>query len=172
MDAGDSPALKHPARSAVAVIGSPPLGHRLGIIDHNSPLLMHAIEMMHRPNASSQGMGVGNRCCDVGFRQQHRLRHSPTPRQMTGHRCGEGTPGAMSRVRLLPAGLENLLLRASPAGKAQELNGLFQVAAGDNHAGRTHLMKPGRSHAHLVEIGDCKSSQGSRLVQVGCNDRG
>ncbi len=72
---------------------------------------MHAVEVMDRPDASSQRVRIGDRGGYVGLGQQNRLRQAPAARQVAGHRGGERAAGAMGRIRLLPVGFENFLLR-------------------------------------------------------------
>ena len=60
--------------------------HRLWVIDHDPPLLMHAIQMMNRPDAAPEWMRIGNGGGYVGFRQQNGLGQSAASRQMAGHR--------------------------------------------------------------------------------------
>jgi hypothetical protein len=48
--------------------------HRLRIVDHDSPELMHPIKVMHRADALPQWMGIGDGSCDVGFGQENGFR--------------------------------------------------------------------------------------------------
>ena len=69
---------------------------RLGIWSHDPALLLHAIEMMNWAGAVSQGMGIADRGCDIGFCQQHCFGQSASHGQMTGDRGGKGATCAMS----------------------------------------------------------------------------
>src|SRR6267378_2132637 len=59
------------------------------------PLLAHAVEVMHRPYAVTQRMGIRDRGRDIHFGEKNRFRQSATMRQVAGQGRGERASGAM-----------------------------------------------------------------------------
>ena len=78
----------------------------------------------------------------------------------------------MGGIRLLPVRLENFLLHSTRADKTQKIDRLFQMTAGDDHAGCSHGMKLGRGYAHLIEVCDREASESRCLIYIGRHDRG
>ena len=113
---------------------------RLWLRRRRSPLLVHAVQMVHRAYAVAERMSIGNGSRDVSLGEQYCLRKTPSLGQVTRQRSRERATCPMSGVGPLAIRLENLLLNTALAGKAQQVSRLLQVAAGHDHGYRPHLM--------------------------------
>src|SRR4029077_626885 len=142
---------------------SRPLMNGLRLGDSAGPsLLLHTVEVVDRADASSKRMPLGNRGGHVGLRQQHSLGKASIEGQVAGHRGREGAPGAVGGVGALAFGLKDFLFHYTFGLEAEEIDGLLEIAAGDNDGFGAHLVELNRSRAHLVEIRNRESSKGSR----------
>ena len=135
-------------------------------------LFVHAIEMMQRPGAAAEGMGMGDGSGDVGFGEQDGFGKAPTMSQMAGEGGGKSAAGAVGRVGALALGFEDFLLNAVRGGEAEEIDGFVEVAAGYGNIGGSEGVEAAGGFAHDFQGSHRGSSRVGRGAGSGCSSSG
>jgi hypothetical protein len=114
-------------------------------------LLVQAEQVVERTCSMTERLRVGDGRYNVGFRKKNGLGKSSAKGKMASEGRRKGASRAMRGGRALALGLKNLFFDSASSRKAEQVDGFFQMASGDDDVGSSKGVKTARRLAHGIE---------------------